>query len=78
MFGPGGTRFKKSKSKHSDRSSSSINGKAHPITNFMISTTDREDNDHQAAKSDHGDKKFGFFENFRRKVVGLGRKDAQS
>ena len=78
MFGPGGTKFKKSKSKqHSDRrscSGGSINGsKATPITNFMISAADRDDRDHQAAKSDHGDKKFGFFENFRRKVVGLGR-----
>ena len=70
MFGPGGTKFKKSKSKHSDRSSEAQN----KITNLMINTAaDQEENEHQAAKSDHGAKKFGFFENFRRKVVGLGR-----
>ena len=26
-------------------------------------------------KSDHGDKKFGFFENFRRQIASLGRKE---
>ena len=31
-----------------------------------------------AAKSDHGDKKYGLFEKFRRHVASFGRKDVRS
>ena len=76
MFGSGGTKFKKSKSKHSEGSSGS-NQKA-AISHLMISTTG-VDNPRFLAKSDHSDKNLGFFAKFRKTVAGLGgTKDAKS
>ena len=80
MFGEG-TKLKKSKSKHSDGSGGQTSKAA---TVNLISTEDRGNSfstnkktgSGTAAKSDHGDKKYGFFENFRRRVAGFGRKDA--
>lgn len=39
-------------------------------------STNKKSGGGTTAKSDHGDKKYGFFENFRRRVAGFGRKDA--
>ena len=39
------------------------------------STTKRSSGVGTDVKSDHGDKKFGFFENFRRQIASLGRKE---
>ena len=85
MFGQT-NRLKKSKSKHSDGSGGSaskavtvnlMSNEEHPGAD-TLSSTNRKSGSGTAAKSDHGDKKYGFFENFRRKVASFGRKDAQS
>ena len=39
------------------------------------STTKKSSGVGTDVKSDHGDKKFGFFENFRRQIASLGRKE---
>ena len=63
MFG------KKSKSKHSQESSSNLMSTGEP-SGASKGT---------GAKSDHGDKKkYGFFENFRRQIASFGRKDTRS
>ena len=83
MFGQTTTKFKKSKSKHSDGSGGSASKAA---TVNLISTddqgnslsTNKKSGGGTAAKSAHGNKQYGlgFFENFRRRVASFGRKDA--
>ena len=83
MFRCGTNKFKKFKSKHSEGSGDQASKAA--TVNLISSTEEHGDSlstnkktgsGGTAAKSDHGDKKYGLFETVRRKFVGFGRKNA--
>lgn len=67
MFGE--AKLKKSKSKQSNGSANLVEENINTFETKVGGT---------AAKSDHGDNKVGFFENIKRHIAKLGRKDTRS